>query len=122
MTAILSLPIILIGRVLFGIAVGINTAIASRYTEETVPFHLYEIYSPFNMIYYTFGVLIAFSLGFIIPDNKDEQGLMTDSRWRIIYVYFPVGIFITQFFGLILIAKYDAIKYLLTKNNLDEAR
>lgn len=122
MTAVFNLSIILVGRVLFGIAVGINTAIGARYTEETVPAHLYEIYSPFNMIYYTVGVVLAFSLGFIIPSNGDEQGLLTDTRWRIIYVYFPVGMFIAQYLGLILIAKYDGIKYLLTKNNMEEAR
>ena len=122
MTAIFYLPIILFGRVLFGISIGITTAISSRYTEETVPFHLYEIYSPFTMIYYTVGVVVAFSLGFIIPSNKDEQGLLTDTRWRIIYVYFPVAMFIAQYLGLILIAKYDGIKYLITKNNIAEAK
>jgi len=74
------------------------------------------------MIYYTLGVVLAFSLGFIIPSNQNEQALIDDTRWRIVYVYVPVAIFLTQYLGLILIAKYDGIKYLLTKNNLAEAR
>ena len=123
LTAIFNLPIILFGRVLFGIAVGINGAIGARYTEETVPAHLYEVYSPFNMIYYTLGVVLAFSLGFIIPQNNDKKALMADKRWRIIYVYVPLAIFFIQYLGLIFIAKYDGIKYLIrTKNDLSEAK
>ena len=46
MTAVFNLKVILVGRVLFGYAVGVNGAIGARYTEETVPAHLYEIFSP----------------------------------------------------------------------------
>ena len=70
------------------------------------------------MIWYTLGVLTSFSLGFILPSNEDIDALLDDKKSKIIYVYFPLGMFLLQFLGLMFFAKYDGIKYLITKNNI----
>ena len=115
LTIIFNLVTILLGRILFGIAVGFMTVTGSRFNEETIPSHLYEIYAPFNIIGYTIGVVISFSLGFILPSNDDIDALIEDKKWKIIYVYFPIGMFLVQFIGLMVFAKHDGIKYLIAK-------
>ncbi len=62
----------------------------------------------------TFGSIIAFLLGEILPDDQDTDSLKNTERWRIIYVYFPVTLYALTLFGFIFILKEDSIKYLIS--------
>ena len=90
----MSLEMIVLGRVILGISVGLTTPIASRFTEEAVPIYLYEIYAPFNIAGFGIGECISFSMGFILPQNKDTHKLMIDTNWHIIYTWFPIILYI----------------------------
>lgn len=111
---------IVFGRILFGMAVGLTTIVAQRFTEETVPLELYEIYAPFNMIGYTLGVLIGFALGYILPSNQDTAALLADSRWHIIYTWFPIGLYVLQVLGLLFVAKHEGVKYLAKQKDSEQ--
>lgn len=89
-TLLTDLEVIILGRVIIGISVGITTPIAQRFTEEAVPIHLYEIYAPMNMIGFSMGEIISFSLGFILPRNSDDKALKVDTNWHYIYTWIPL--------------------------------
>ena len=67
------------------------------------------------------GNEIAFSFGEILPDDKDHPALEKTENWRIIFFYFPGGLY--AIFGLFLMffITYEPIKYNIAKDNNKEA-
>ena len=56
------------------------------------------------------GIILAYSAGFLVPDSKTDM-LADEQIWRLIGVYFPLGIYIFFLLGCFCIAKYDSIKW-----------
>ena len=87
-----------------------------------MPLHLSDTVQVATVFVGTFGSIIAFMLGEILPDDLDTDSLRNTERWRIIYVYFPVTLYILTLFGFIFILKEDSIKFLVSKENEKEAK
>jgi len=43
-------------------------------------------------------------------------------KWKVIYFYYPLGLYFLTFLGFTFFLKYDSLKYLIVKGNLDEAK
>ena len=104
----------MLGRFIFGISTGIFSATLQWYFNETVPLHLSDTVQVASVFAGTFGSIIAFMLGEILPDDKDTDSLRNTERWRIIYVYFPLTLYIITLSGFIFILKEDSIKFLIS--------
>ena len=90
---------------------------AQKYIEESVPTSLYEIFSPLIVLGASIGSIFAFSLGFLLPDeNSDDDKLRDSNRWRIMYAYFPISIYLILLLGLFTIVKYDTVKFVIRSN------
>lgn len=98
----LNLYVIIAARLFFGTSVGIMNGANARFIEENVPAQLYEVFSPMVTIGYGFGTIFSFSLSYILPKDTDIEGLIKDERWKIIYAYFPMGLYAFMTLGLLL--------------------
>jgi hypothetical protein len=62
---------------------------------------------------YGFGTIFSFSLSYMLPPDTDIAGLKADQRWKIIYAYFPIGIYSIMMIGLLTYVREEPIKYLI---------
>lgn len=62
---------------------------------------------------YGFGTIFSFSLAYILPEDNDVPGLLADHKWKIIYAYFPIGIYTLMMIGLFVFVREDPIKFLI---------
>ena len=122
LTARLSFGTILIGRFMYGISCGIMGITSSRFVEETTPPSYFDRVAPIYSISRSLGELIAYSLGYLLPSNKDVQALHDTDRWLIIYFYFPMIMYVCLLLGLLFVIKHDAIKFLINRGNITEAK
>ena len=70
-TTVMTFPTFIVGRFLYGVAVGMTSSVVSRMYEETIPVHLYSKCSPASMIACSTGTLLAFALGYILPHDNE---------------------------------------------------
>jgi len=113
---------ILTGRFFFGVSIGLISAIVPRYIEDTVPYKYHYLMSTTFYIFTTVGLLVAFSLGAILPEDKDINHLLTTNSWRVIFFYVPASLYIIHFFIILTTIKNDSIKFLINKKKENEAK
>ena len=69
----------------------------------------------------TFATLISFLLGAILPDDDDTQALIDTDRWLVLYIYVPIGMQVAFLISMIVLFKYEPIKFLIQEDRMDEA-
>ena len=114
--------VILAGRLLFGLYAGLSCVIIPKYMIETVPIHLFDVFGPLFNVFCGCGLLAAYSIGGILPDNDDTEALEKTELWRIIYFYFPLTLFLISVVGFLTILREDSIKNLIITGKHAEAR
>ena len=100
-----NLTSLLIGRFIFGFATGLTSSIVPRIIEETIPSHIYDSLGVIFNLSQCCGTIVGMSLGQVLPDDEDIEGLKQTDNWRIIYVYVPVCVYITVLLGLFFVFK-----------------
>lgn len=61
-------------------------------------------------------------LGAILPDDEDLVALEANKSWRVIYVYFPVALYVFLILSLLFIIRYDSIQFLVLEKRDEEAK
>ena len=87
-----------------------------------MPLHHFEPVVASYIAAQNLGVLICAFESQIMPADDDTDALRTTDRWLIWYVYFPVALQALIILCLVTIVKHEPIKFLISKNRLDEAR
>ena len=83
-TMIGNIPSLCFGRFLVGIAAGVVNNVMGKSLDDTIPVEVSGQFGTLTNFYICVGLFFAFSLGSILP--TDEEDLMDDNRWRIIYL------------------------------------
>lgn len=65
--------------------------------------------------------MVACLLGAILPEDTDKVALKETNRWLVFYLYIPVGIQVIFMISLLLIIKYEPIKFLIDQGRNEEA-
>lgn len=68
---------IVVGRTIYGFAIGIYSVAVSRFIEETVPHQMLTLYSPIYICGTSFAKLIVFMINAGIPEDHDKEALRT---------------------------------------------
>lgn len=84
--------LILIGRLIYGFACGLQCLAAMRYIEETVPFEQVRYMIPLFVVSFTVGKLLVVILAAGMPADDDGTGLYVTGYWRFI-LSFPLIIY-----------------------------
>lgn len=74
MTMFLNLPLIIIGRFLFGFCCGVIQVSAVKMLDETVPVYLSSKFGTATNSMMAFGIMVAILLGVLLPENDDTEG------------------------------------------------
>lgn len=82
----LSLPCILMGRLINGIATGILLLLYGKALNETIPNSLLPTYSIFSFTFTLLGMVSNGWISYLLPnDDEPKSELMIDNSWKIQY-------------------------------------
>jgi len=77
--------LICIGRLIFGIQIGVTMAMGPAMIGEIVPQNLLSIYGPFFSMMINFGITLANCFGLLVP--TDDLSFETTGIWRWIFAF-----------------------------------
>ena len=113
-----SLPIIIIGRLLVGINIGVHIVVVSLYNVEMAPTQIKGAMGTISMAFIALGGLLAFAAAFFVP-NIDENE--TSQVWRLIFG-FAMIFNILRLLMFLLAFKFETPFYFVLTNDLPGAR
>ena len=117
-----SIPLLMVGRFVFGFAGGLISSIGPRLIEESVPAHLYgQLAITFNLGMNT-GTIFSFAWAEVLPSDEDIAALESTNLWIFPYLVFPSLLFIITLLGQTFIVTEDSIKFLIVNKKEEEAR
>lgn len=102
---------LIVGRVIYGLGVGIFCSSCPRLIEENLPPHIYETVAASFCFFQTMGTLCAYFLGGLLPNDDDKAALLATEAWHVLYTYFPLGLVAATYIGLFTVIKYESIKF-----------
>jgi MFS family permease len=85
LSLVLSIPAILIGKLVFGVCAGILNTACPKYIDETVPIDLIGFYGTSTNIFVCLGIGAAQFIGSGLPDETDTKAMEEDEFWRVVY-------------------------------------
>ena len=107
MTLIENFWMLILGRVVYGLAVGVESVCMPRYVEEYVPLRRYSLCIALYAFSINIGSTTAICSAFILPPDADIQALMADEvAWRYI-LGLPLVTFTLSTLGFLFCIKYD---------------
>ena len=95
----------IIGRLLCGISVGINSQIIPIYINELSPIEISGVMGTFFQFFINMGILISYLMGLGIPDDSDNYDL-DNSWWRFVFA-FPIITCVLRIFFLLFVYTFD---------------
>jgi len=110
--------LLVLGRLICGYCVGLNSALVPTYVSEVSPVKVKGLMGTFNQLFICIGVLIAFFLGFGLPKGEDNSG---SQYWRFM-LGLPLATLALRTFLLTTVFNLDTPKYLIMNDKPKEAR
>ena len=120
LSMIAQIPLLLIGRLLCGMTVGVNSILVGLYIREIVPLELSDIFGSLGNFTLNIGILVCFLLGLNIISEDDLKTGQTDQWWRLMFGI-PIIICFIRSLMILFVFKYDSPIYLISNNQNDEA-
>ena len=77
--------VFLTAKFIVGISLGLTCVIVARFIEEYVPLKWFGISQAISLTFLQTGIFLSTIVGFNLPNEDDETGLMTNKSWRIIF-------------------------------------
>ena len=113
---------LLLGRIIYGYAVGVESVGMPRYLDEVVPLRQYNVCIAIYVISINAGYVFALDTAVLLPPDDDKQALIDDNvSWRII-LGLPFIWFILQELLFLFCVKRDGPSFLLSKGDYEGAR
>ena len=110
---------LLFGRIIWGLAVGIQSVCMPRYVEEFVPLRKYGLCIALYAFSMNIGTLIALMSGIILPLDDDTEALLDNQvSWRIIFG-FPAVLFTISLVGFLVQIRFDGPPYYFAIGKFD---
>ena len=100
----------LLGRLVYGIAAGLQSVVTPRFIEEYVPLELCGTCIAIFVFAQNFGLLVAMLIACILPDDFDTEGLAQNNSWRFIFGL-PILTYSMIALWLKFMIPYDSPKY-----------
>lgn len=107
-----NIALILIGRFLCGLTVGLNWTIVTLFIRETSPANLSGRTGSFFKLFFAIGILTSYLLSFMLPTENKENSQM----WRVVY-FFPAIIAFARAMLLVFVITMDTPKWYIFKGN-----
>ena len=115
-TMVFNFYFLFFGRFVMGACIGAYATVSPLYISEIAPVSISGTLGVLNQFMAVTGILVAYSLSFLVPYPSDEAALTT-GIWRFIFA-FPASVAIIQFIILMFILNFDTPKYYKTINDM----
>ena len=117
-----NLYMLLLGRVIYGFAVGVTSVGMPRYLDEFVPLRRYSLCIGLYVLAINFGYVFALCGAVLLPPDTETQELIDDNvSWRIL-LGLPLIWFTVQELGFLFVIKNDGPSFYLGQKDYDGAR
>lgn len=120
LTLITNVPVMMIGRVLGGLAVGINTSLVPTYVQEITPLEVKGVAGSCIQLLCCTGNLVAYAFGFLLP-TVSATNVVESSWWRFI-MGFPLITLSLRCFILFVYSNFETPAYLVSERKEAEAK
>lgn len=117
LTLIFNMYTLIFGRLIMGACVGAYVAVCPLYISETAPPSLSGSLGAFSQVGVVIGVLLGFSMAFIMPLPEQPEALTT-GLWRIVFG-FPIILAFTQLVLFSFVFKHDTPKFYQQKGDTE---
>ena len=117
---VLSLYLLLTGRVLYGISTGLIAVAFPRYMDEMLPSNIISVYGGLYCFSFALATIIAYLLALGLPNDTNEdgskntEGLKNNLFWKVIFGL-PILFYIFQIILQFSVFPFEAPKFLLLK-------
>lgn len=116
-TLIFNMYTLILGRLIMGVCVGAYVAVCPLYISETAPPNLSGSLGAFSQVGVVIGVLLGFSMAFLMPLPEEPEALTT-GLWRIVFG-FPIILAFTQLILFLFVFKHDTPKFYQQKGDTE---
>lgn len=103
---------LMLGRIMFGVAMGVSLVSLGKAINDTVPAQSQQIYGAFVNAGFGIGIFLSNLLGLLVPiDNGkdgDVQKMIDDQNWRIVFG-FPILLELYTVIVLLFIIKHESM-------------
>jgi len=119
LSCILNVPIMVIGRFLYGFACGVIVCATPKILEETIPAHAMDNgYGVSTNLAINLFICVSLILGAGMPDTTSE--LQTTNFWRVIFLV-PVPIIIISILLNIYVHTEDSLSFHIQRGQKEQA-
>ena len=113
LSLVANLPVMCIGRLIFGFATGVLVTACPKIIEETVPAHYMDYwYGTSTNLGINVLVMVNLLAGLLLPSPSDIESLKTTEIWRVIY-FFPIPLSCLAIMLTLFVHKYDSLHFLV---------
>lgn len=118
LTLVETLPTILVGRFVKGLAASVFQMASLKSLFETVPQKYYGVFASLTNIFLNFSGVFVIVLGMGVPTNKEDY--VEDQMWRLSYAA-PIVLSILQLTMLLTLFKYEPIDFSIQRDKDEQA-
>ena len=120
LTLFAEIPLLIIGRLLCGLAVGVNSVLVGIYVGEISPFAHVHFFGALGGFMLNFGMIGSYLFGMNTLSEDDLDNGVTDNWWKVMFA-FPMIICFIRSFMIIFVFNYETPSYLVRKDKKNEA-
>ena len=120
LTLVQSLSCLMIGRLLCGMTVGVNSILVGLYIREICPLELSDVFGSFGNFALNVGITVSFCLGLNTLSEQQLDDGQTDNWWRVMFGL-PIIIAAIRSLFILMFFNYDSPIDLLWNNENDKA-
>lgn len=103
----------MLGRLVGGFAVGLNSALVPLYINEIAPSEISGNMGAMNQTFVNVGILTSFLLAFNLPSKADMLANPSGSNWWRFIFGFPIITCVGRILLLLTVINYDTPAYLM---------
>ena len=113
---------LLLGRLISGVAVGINSAIVPLYINEISPLSISGVMGAMTQLTVNVGILISFLLGLNVAKASTIRAHPDDEWWWRFMFAFPILTAALRSLFLLTVFRFETPSYLISKGKDEEAK
>ena len=110
----------LLGRLIYGLAAGLQSVVSPRFIEEFVPLDSVGTCIAIFTFAQNLGLLSCLLIAAILPADDDLAGLEANESWRVIFGL-PILTYTLILIALVFLIPYDSPKYYVASGQQEEA-
>lgn len=121
LSLIRTLPLLLVGRLICGFTVGVNSILVGLYIREICPLELSDTFGSLASFTLNIGIMVSFLLGLNTLSKEELDRGVQHEWWRVMFGI-PIVVCLFRSVSIRLFFNYDSPLYLVFNNDQDEAQ